>query len=105
MTLSQLVARYESGAIASQEFVVESLNLLDPADPSAVLRGLPTEILTRLRDFVDEYRPGQMLTSQGGRVPSPEQVEAARGWLDRASSVGPRLTAASSGPVSKVTDR
>src|SRR4051812_34169117 len=85
MTFAQLVSRYESGAIASHEFAVESLNPLDPRDPSAVLHGLPPEIVPRLREFIDEYRPGEMLSSHGGAIPSPDQVEAARAWLDRAS--------------------
>ena len=93
MTFAQLLARYESGAIAGHEFAVESLNLLDPRDPSAVLQGLPPEIVPHLREFIDEYRPGQMLSSHGGAIPSPDQVEAARGWLDRASMEKPRLTA------------
>jgi hypothetical protein len=93
MAVERLLARYESGAIASHEFAVEALNLLDPRNPSAVLQGLPPEIVPRLREFIDEYRPGQMLSSQGGAIPSPGQVEAARGWLDRTSAEGPRLTA------------
>ena len=94
MTFAQLVSRYEAGAIADHEFAAESLNLLDPRDPSAVLQGLPPEIVPRLREFIDEYRPGQMLSSRGGAIPSPDQVEAARGWLDRTSAEKRRLTAA-----------
>ena len=93
MTFERLLARYRSGAIASHEFTVESLNLLDPRDPSAVLQGLPPEIVPRLSEFIDKYRPGQMLSSHGGAIPSPDQVEAARGWLDRSSIEKPRLTA------------
>jgi hypothetical protein len=81
MAFAQPLARYESGAIAGHELAVETLNLLDPRDPSAVLLGFPPEIVPRLRDFLDEYRPGQMLSSQGGSIPSPDQVEAARAWL------------------------
>jgi hypothetical protein len=93
MTFEQLVARDESGAISSQKFALESLVRLDPRDPSAILQGLPPEIVPRLREFIDQYRPGQMLASHGGTIPSPGQAEAARGWLDRASMEKPRLTA------------
>ena len=94
MIFAQLLARYEAGAIAGHEFVAESLNLLDPHNPSEVLQGLPAEIVPRLREFIDEYRPGQMLSSQGGAIPNPDQVDAARGWLDdRAALDKPRLTA------------
>ena len=92
MTFAQLVSRYEAGAIASHEFAVESLNLLDPRNPSTVLQALPPEIMPRLREFIDEYRPGQMLSSHGGAIPSPDQVEAARAWLDGTSREKPRLT-------------
>jgi hypothetical protein len=93
MTFAQLVSHYEAGAIASHEFAVESLNLLDPRNPSAVLQGLPPEIVPRVREFIDEYRPGEMLSSHGGAIPTPDQIEAARGWLDRASIEKPRFTA------------
>lgn len=82
MTLAQLVARYERGAMAGHELAVESLVRLDPRDPSAVLQALPPEIAPRLREFIDQYRPGQMLASSGGAIPDPEQVEAAIRWLD-----------------------
>jgi hypothetical protein len=74
MTLERLLAGYASGAIAIHEFAVESLNLLDPRNPSAVLQGLPPEIVPRLREFIDEYRPGQMLSSHGGAIPTPDQI-------------------------------
>jgi hypothetical protein len=93
MTFAQLVARYESGAIASHKFAVESLNVLDPRNPSAVLQRLPAEIVPRLREFIDAYRPGQMCSSHRGTIPSPDRIEAAREWLDRAAIEKPRLTA------------
>ncbi len=82
MTLTQLLARYESGAIASHEFAVECLNQLDPRDPSAVLERLPLDILPRVREFIDQYRPGQMIASHGGSIPTPAQIQAATIWLD-----------------------
>jgi hypothetical protein len=93
MTFAQLIARYESGAIASHEFAVESLIRLDPRDPSAVLDKLPPDVMPRLREFIDQYRPGRMIASQGSSMPDPDQLEAAWTWLDRASTEKPRLTA------------
>jgi hypothetical protein len=93
MTFAQLIARYESGAVATHEFAVECLVRLDPRDPTSVLEHLPPEIIPRLREFIDEYRPDRMLASHGGSIPSPEQVEAARTWLDKARAGMPRLTA------------
>jgi hypothetical protein len=82
MTFIQLLARYDLGAIADHEFAVESLNQLDPRDPAAVLERLPVEILPRVREFIDEYRPGEMIASHGGLIPTPSQIQAARSWLD-----------------------
>jgi hypothetical protein len=82
MTFDQLIARYESGAMASHEFAVECLNQLDPSDPLAILERVPTAILPRMREFVDQYRPGQMMASHGGLIPTPAQIQAARNWLD-----------------------
>ena len=82
MTFAQLIARYDLGAISSHEFAVESLNHLDPQDPAAVLERLPLEILPRVREFIDEYRPGEMVASHGGLIPTPSQIQAARSWLD-----------------------
>lgn len=82
MTFAQLIAHYESGAIASHEFAVESLLRLDPRDLSAVLEKLPREVMPRLREFIDHYRPGEMMASHGGSLPTPAQVQAARGWFE-----------------------
>lgn len=82
MTLTQLLARYDTGAIASHEFAVECLNRLDPGDPSAVLEKLPPDILPRVREFIDHYRPAQMMASDGGLIPTPAQIQAARSWLE-----------------------
>jgi hypothetical protein len=95
MTFAQLIARYESCAIASHEFAVESLIWLDPRDPAAVLERLPPEVMPRLSEFIDQYRPGQMMTSDEGSFPTPAQVQAARGWLESVRRAG----MASVGPV------
>jgi hypothetical protein len=94
MTFAQLIARHESGAMASHEFTIECLNQLDPRDPAAILERLPLEILPRVQEFVDEYRAGEMMASQGGLIPTPAQIQAARSWLESArwravAAVGP----------------
>jgi hypothetical protein len=88
LTFTQLLARYQAGAIAGHEFAVESLNQVDPLDPSEVLNRMPPEILPRLDEFLDQYQPGQMIASQGGPIPTPARVRAARLWIDRAREVG-----------------
>lgn len=85
MTLEQLVARYEKGTISDHEFAVESLNQIDPAHASVVLKRLPPAIFPQLREWVEHYRPGHMLAHPEGRIPSAEQVEAARKWLETAA--------------------
>jgi hypothetical protein len=82
MTFAQLIARFESGAIASHEFAVECLRRLDPRDPLAVLESLPLDFLPRVREFIDRYRPDQMMASHGAPNPTPAQIQAARRWLD-----------------------
>ena len=82
MTVTRLVAKYELGAVSTHEFVVDCLNLVDPGEPSATLDYLPLDTLPELRKFLDSYRPGQMLSSQGGPIPTPDQVRAAKQWLD-----------------------
>jgi hypothetical protein len=82
LTMIQLVAWYERGAIADHEMAVDSLNLVDPGDPRAVLDLLPPRLLPRLREFLETYRPGEMLSSHGGAIPTLAQVQAAKRWLD-----------------------
>ena len=80
MSVFELVSRYESGAITGNELVVDCLSIVDPKDAPAVLRWLPIEVLPRLREFVEQYRQGEMLANFG-LIPGPEQVLAAEHWL------------------------
>ncbi len=88
MTFTQLLARYDLGAIATHDFAVECLDQLDPRDPAVVLERLPVHILPRVREFIDQYRPRQMLSSHGGLIPRPEQVEAASRWFESPGQLG-----------------
>src|SRR4051794_27499797 len=84
--VESLIATHEEGAITAEHLVVQCLNLIDPADPSLVLDALPGKILVRMLEFVEKYRPGQM-GSNYGVLPSVDQVESARRWIEGASKV------------------
>ncbi len=79
--MTTLLRMYESGAITADHFVVESLCLLDPLDPAQMLGDLSDELLQRVLQYAQEYRPGQMRTNYGHQ-PTAEQVQAARQWID-----------------------
>ena len=76
-----LVEKYEEGRITDDHLVVECLRTLDPKNPSPALDPLPDHIQSRMLRFTREYDPEQMLTNYGA-LPVPEQVLAARKWLD-----------------------
>ncbi len=77
----QLLKRYENGAITADHLVVDVLNTLDPDNPGKALGVLPQELLQRVLAFVHAYRPGKMKANYG-RIPTVEQVEAARKWIE-----------------------
>jgi hypothetical protein len=83
MTIQQLVGRHSSGAITGQHLIVQCLLLLDPVNPDLVLAAIPQCLLDKFALFVDEYRPGYMITTHGA-LPTREQVAAAAKWLARA---------------------
>ncbi len=76
-----LVEKYEEGRITDDHLVVESLRALDPKNPSVVLDALPDHIQARMLRFTRDFDPEHMLTNFGA-LPAPEQVLAARKWLD-----------------------
>jgi hypothetical protein len=80
MKVDQLIARYDGGAITAEHLFAECLHAVDPASPGLTLDDLPDQLVGRFRRFVDEYRPGQMVTNYGA-LPTADQVEAARRWL------------------------
>jgi hypothetical protein len=86
MNVQQLLARHEAGSLSTHEFVVSCLTQLDPLDPSATLRALPAETLPWLRDFPDITGPGEMRSTHGGPIPTPDQIRAARQWISRRDS-------------------
>ena len=85
--IASRIAAYEKGAITGNHLVVQCLHLLDPADPSVVLERLPPEIIQKVLAFVREYRPNGMVTNYGV-LPTVDQVEAAKKWIEAHSQMG-----------------
>jgi hypothetical protein len=79
--MEKLVAMYEKGVITADHLVVESLRLLDPANPGAALKALSGDVLQRMLKYAREYRPGKMRTNYGLQ-PTVDQVRAAEKWID-----------------------
>ena len=48
---------YEEGRITPTEFIIDFLNAADQDDLREALEVLPTDLLERLRGFVESYRP------------------------------------------------
>src|SRR4051794_17727652 len=78
--MKKLVDLYNSGAMTADHLAVESLNLLDPANPELVLSALPEGILRTVLKYAQEYQPDRMRTNYG-RLPAVDQVEAAKCWI------------------------
>jgi hypothetical protein len=100
MTAEELVARYKLGALAAHEFTTACLTLVDPADAASVLGLLPVHVLPWLKEWVDKFEPGRMISSHGGAIPTEPQVVAARIWLattyPECDTPGPRYRTPSS---------
>ncbi|HMF38861.1 MAG TPA: hypothetical protein VKF17_19660 [Isosphaeraceae bacterium] len=89
--MTSLVAMYQKGAITADHLVAESLHLLDPENPAPVLDALPAEILIRVLDFTRRYRPDGTVTNYGF-LPTPDQVDAARRWIETNICLKPAMT-------------
>lgn len=83
MTIQKLVGRYLAGAITGQELFVRCLLMLEPVDPDLVLTAIPQHLLDEFAQFVDEYRPGAMVTTYGA-LPTSDHVASAARWLAQA---------------------
>jgi hypothetical protein len=79
--MAKLVGMYRKGAITADHLVVESLHMVDPANPSLVLSALPPDILHRVLEFTHQYDHHRMVTNYGA-LPAADQVAAARGWIE-----------------------
>lgn len=81
--IEKFVTAYQEGAITGHHLVVAALENLDPGTADAALALLPADVLPELVRFVAAYRPGRMVSNYGNdRVASPDQVEAARRWIE-----------------------
>ena len=78
--IDNLVTTYKKGAITPDHMVVQCLHMIDPGAPELVLAHLPNERLDRLLDFTKRYRPSMISTH--GILPTIDQVEAARHWIE-----------------------
>ncbi len=79
--MEELLRLYQKGAITADHLVVESLHRLDPDQPALVLQPLPREVLVRMLQYADRYRPGAMRTNYGLQ-PAQDQVAAAKRWIE-----------------------
>ena len=79
--MQMLLDQYRTGKITDAHFVVECLNTVDPDRPGDVLSGIPDSLLRRVLAFTKDYQPGRMLTNHGA-LPTPDQVVAARRWIE-----------------------
>ena len=79
--MEKLVAMYEKGEITADHLVVQSLHMIDPANPGLVLDILPIDVLPRVLRYAQDYRPGKMRTNYG-LPPASDQVAAAKKWIE-----------------------
>ena len=80
--IPRLIAMYEDGAITAHHLVMEVLQRLDTANPSVVLEPLPRDVLDRMLNYANDFRPGKM-QSNYALQPTFEQVEAAKQWIEQ----------------------
>jgi hypothetical protein len=79
--IASLVSMYEKGAITADHLAVQCIHMIDPEDPGLVLGDLPDSLLDRVLTYAREYQPGRMLSTYGP-LPTTDQVEAARAWIE-----------------------
>jgi hypothetical protein len=84
--MTNLVSMYQDGAVTAGHLAAECLRMIDPENPGLVLEPLPEEVLSKVRDFIEEYRPRGMVTNFG-LLPAEDQVQAARAWIESRDSV------------------
>src|SRR5215469_9230268 len=88
-TAEELRARYYAGVITASEYAREVLVSLSVENAVTVLDALPIEVRETLAEYVRGFRPELRQYSIGGEaLPSSEQVQLARKWLDRGSGKG-----------------
>lgn len=78
--IHELLQAYDAGAITAHHLALESLRLLDPAEPELVLALLPDAVLIEMETYVKSYVPNGMKTNFGA-VPTNDHVIAAANWI------------------------
>jgi hypothetical protein len=84
--ITSLVSMYEKGAITADHLVAHCIQMIDPEDPGRVLGDVPTPILDRILAYAQRYQPDRMVSNYGV-PPSPDQVEAAKSWIEDLQTV------------------
>jgi hypothetical protein len=78
---TKLLNEYEEGRITSTGFVVELLNSVNHDELKEALEMLPSDLVDRVRDFVESYRSDMKV--YGGSPPDPSFVKLARELLTK----------------------
>ena len=87
MTTDDLISMYDKGAITGNHLIVESLCMVDPADPAPVLDVFTTDILRQMLEYAQGFQEGRM-RSNFGHQPELRQVEAAKIYIEAALCSG-----------------
>jgi hypothetical protein len=77
---ARLLGMYLKGAITAHHLVWECLLIVDPENPGLALEVLPQDLRIQVLDSAREYRPDML--SNYGDIRSPDQVVAARKWIE-----------------------
>lgn len=80
MTPSDAIQRYEAGEVTRKEFTYDFIHRLDESNAAAALGQLPDDLRAAVAEFVERYRPTIQVIH--GILPSPEQIDRVRGWLE-----------------------
>jgi hypothetical protein len=81
-TYINILNKYEQGRITSSGFIIELLNSLNHDELKDALELLPSDLVERVRVFVESYRPEMRVFR--GLAPDLDAVEMARELLTRA---------------------
>lgn len=76
-----LLEKYLLGMITDDQFIIESLQLIDPEDPGTVLSSFPDTLIPRTLRLANELLIGKIITNYGV-LPARDQIVAARKWIE-----------------------
>jgi hypothetical protein len=79
--ITSLVSMYEKGSITADHLAAQCIHMIDPDDAGLVLSDLPNAILDRILAYTERYQPGRMVSTYGP-LPTTDQVEAAKNWIE-----------------------